>query len=222
LKVLETIPVAECGSRNSRRLGAALDPIKDYNFWTIVAYLLPGLLIVEARALAARSEFEPITKETLITFAIATVFYDLILWAFGFAVQIGTSISSLDPIVLFKVFVFVPIILGFVFGLAERYGLIQRALLPFGINAPLPFKAVWMEIFPEQAIGTYMIVTLKDGTMFHTMVTADSRFSSNAASPDLYFGQIFSVPDWKPANPIRGVYLTGEGVRSIEIIKNPN
>jgi hypothetical protein len=192
----------------------------NFSFWAIVAYLLPGLVMVQARALAARSEFESIAKESLITYAIFTVLYDLFLWAIGFALQTESSISSVKPSLLIAYIILIPGAIGFCYGLAERHWIIQRLLTPFGINAPLPMKGVWLEIFSRQAVGTYMIVTLKDGTMFNAMATDDSRFGSNASSPDLYLGQIYSVPDWEPANPRRGVYISGDEIRSIEII-NP-
>jgi hypothetical protein len=191
---------------------------KDFSFWAVVAYLLPGLVMVQARSLAARTELESVTKESIITYVIFTVLYDLLLWANGFALQTQASISNLEPSTLIRYVVINPAALGFVFGLAERLAIIWRLLLPLGVNAPLPIKSVWLEIFSRQVVGTYVIVTLKDGTMFHSMVTEDSRFSSNAGSTDIYLGQVYSVPDWEPANPRRSVYISGDEIRSIEVI----
>lgn len=191
---------------------------KDFSFWAIVAYLLPGLLIVQARSLAARTVLAPVTKESLVNFVIWTVIYDLVLWSFGFALQTSNSISGLEVKLLLKLFVFVPTGIGFIFGLLERYSIIQRLLLPVGVNVPLPIKAVWLEIFSGIELGTYLIVVLKDGTIYNAVVTEDSRFSSNPDSPDLYLGQTYSLNDWEPSKPRRAVYISGGEIRSIEII----
>lgn len=192
-----------------------------FSFWAVVAYLVPGLLLLQARALGARSRFEAITKENLVAYVLVTVIYDLISWANGFAIQTDMSVSSLEPATLIRHSIVVPIIIGFVYGLAERYWIPQRLLVPLGINAPLPTESVWLEIFSRQPVGTYLIVTLKDGAFFNAMVTHDSRFSSSPVSPDIYLGQTYSSVDWTPANPQRGVYIAGDEIRSIEIISAP-
>ena len=66
-----------------------------------------------------------------------------------------------------------------------------------------------------------MIVVMKDGRVYNTMVTEDSRFSSNAQGNDLYLGQTYSLNNWTPSKPPRGVYIRGSEIQSIEIIKRP-
>jgi len=195
-----------------------LDAIKDFNFWAIVAYLLPGLFIGQARNVAAHGQLAPITKDSLVGYLIVTVVYALFLWTLGVALQSSSSISGLDPGVLFKYFVICPIVVGFVYGLLERYWIIQRFLTPFGINAPLPFASVFSEILPHQQAGTYVIVVLKVGTRYNGLIPDDSRFSSNPEKCDLYLGQTYSLNDWIPSNPRRGVYISGSEICSIEII----
>ena len=198
-----------------------MDAIKDFNFWAIVAYLLPGLLVVQSRSLAALAQPTPITKDSLVTAVIVTVIYTLTLWYFGIALQTSTSISGLEVNTLVRYIVLTPIALGFVFGLLERFRILRRIFLPFGINLPSPLETVWLEIFSQQPVGTYMIVVMKDGRVYNTMVTEDSRFSSNAQGNDLYLGQTYSLNNWTPSNPRRGVYIRGSEIQSIEIIKRP-
>lgn len=195
-----------------------MDSLKDYNFWALVAYLLPGLFMVQARNLAARGRFAPITKESSLAFVLVTAVYALVLWASGVALQSATLISGLDPYALFKYFILLPTFLGFVYGLLERYWIVQRLLVPFGINAPLPFESVFGDIFPKQRAGTYVIVMLKDGRQYNGMITQASRFSSNPDKCDLYLGQTYSLTDWTPANPQTGVFIRGDEIQSIEII----
>ena len=198
-----------------------MDAIKDFNFWAVIAYLLPGILIVQSRSLAALAQPAAISKDSLVAAVIITVLYLLVLWFAGIALQSPTSISGLEPYTLLKWFVLLPIGIGFVFGLLERFGVLQRFFLNFGINLPSPIETVWLEVFSSQRIGTYLIIVMKDGRVYNTMVTADSKFSSNPQGNDLYLGQTFSVGNWTPSNPRRGVYIRGSEVASIEIIERP-
>ena len=201
--------------------GRTMDVIKDFNLWAIVAYLLPGLFIVQSRSLAARAQLAPVTKDSAFAALIVTVLYTLALWFFGVAVQTPSTIFGLEGNTLLKYFILIPIAIGSVFGLLERFGILQRFFLNFGINLPSPIETVWLEVFSRQEIGTYMIVVMKDGRVYNTMVTEDSKFSSNPQGNDLYLGQTFSVENWTPSNPRRGVYIRGSEVASIEIIARP-
>jgi len=202
-------------------MGLAMEELKEFSSWAVVAFILPGFFLVESRSIGARARIAEISKESVTAFVIVTVIYNLVLWYFGIALQSKDSISSLAPTFIVIAYAVVPIVIGFVYGLAERFFIVQRLLKPFGINAPLPVDNVWVEIFAQQPPGTYLIVKLKDGTIYNTMVTADSRFASKGDDPDLYLGQTFSVSDWTPADPQRGVYVRGSEIQSIEIIRRP-
>jgi len=197
-----------------------VEALKEFSFWAVVAFILPGFFIVEARSIGARTRIAPITAETVSAFVLVTVVYNLTLWYFGIAVPTQDTIATLIPNFLMKTYVLAPCALGFFFGLGERYYVVQRILSPFGINAPLPIAGVWHEIFSRMVEGTYLIVILKDGTAYRTMVTRDSRFgSSEDDDPDIYLGQLYVGDAWTPANPQRGVYISGSEVQSIEIIR---
>ena len=194
--------------------------LKDYNVWAVVAYVLPGLLMVQARWLAARTELAPVSKENIVNYLIVTVLYLLLLLAFGIPLQSPSSISALPLREFFGYFVLLPPALGFIYGLLERQWVLQRLLARIGINIPLPFPSVWSEKFRDIPRGTFLIVVLKDGTVFNSEVTAESRFSSDPEKHDLYLGQTYSA-EWEPFNPQRGVFIPGSEIRSIEIIRDP-
>ena len=193
--------------------------IKDFNFWAVVVYLLPGLLMIQSRYLAARGKLAPISKDSLTTFLIVTVLYSLFLWTIGVALQSASTIATLNPAVLIGYFILAPLALGFAFGFLERRGIVQRLLFNLGVNIPLPIDTAWAEIFSNMPVGTYLIVLLKDGTAYNAMVTRDSRFGSDPENPDLFLGQTFHREDWQPYIPARGVYIRGSEVKSIEIIR---
>jgi hypothetical protein len=84
------------------------------------------------------------------------------------------------------------------FGILEGRGVIRRLLIKFGVNVPRPIDTAWAEIFSNLPAGTYLIVLLKDGTVYNAMVTPDSRFSSDPENRDLYLGQTFHLESWAP------------------------
>ena len=195
--------------------------IKDFNFWAVVAYLVPGLLLIQARSLAARGRLAPVSKEGLTTYLIVTVLYSLVLWAIGVSLQTATSIPTMNRGVLLGYFIFAPLVLGFSFGILERRGIVRRFFIVLGINVPLPIDTAWAEIFSRMPIGTYLILLLKDGKVYNAMVTSDSRFGSDPENPDLFLGQTFHSENWTPYIPARGVYIRGSELSSIEIIRRP-
>lgn len=186
-----------------------------------MAFVLPGFLLIEARSISALASLSPITKESVAAFVVVTVIYNLILWSFGLPVQTADSISNLKPSLLLKTYAIAPAVIGFLFGLSERYWVMQRLLRPFGINAASPVTTAWVEIFSQQQLGTYLIVLLKDGSRYNAMVTRDTRFGSDPENPDLFLGQTYSLTDWNPSNPQRGVYIRGSEIQSVEIIRRP-
>lgn len=194
--------------------------LKDFNFWAIVAYLLPGLLIVQARSFAAKARLAPVSKDGLIVALCLTVLYGLAMWGSGFSIRSSTDVAALASPEVIRNYVIFPVAIGFFFGLLERWGIIRRLLLPLGINSPLPFVSVWVELFPQIQEGTYLIVTLKDGTVYNVMVTRDTRFGSDPTNADAYFGQTYSLADWTPAKPQRGVYVRASEIRTIEIFRS--
>lgn len=193
--------------------------IKDVNVWAVVAYLLPGVLMVQARSFAARAALTPLSKDNLALFVVVTVLYGVGAWAFGIVPQTPETVAQLGSSTVLRYSVVAPIVLGFGFGLLERHGGVRWMLQPFGVNVPLPFGSVWVEVFSRLKEGSYLIVVLKDGTVYNTLVTADSRFSSDPLNPDIYLGQTFSPADWTPSVPKRGVYVRASEIRSIEVIE---
>ncbi len=194
--------------------------LKDFNFWALVAYLFPGVFLIQARSFAALGRFAPITKDSIVGYILVTAIYGLVLWSMGVALQTSSSISGLARDVLIKYFIAIPLVLGFMFGLLERRGIFQRLFIRVGINIPLPIQTAWAEVFSSMPVGTYLILLLGDGTVYRAMVTQDSRFASDAENADLFIGQTFQQ-DWTPYIPQRGVYIRASEVKAIEIIRRP-
>jgi hypothetical protein len=89
-----------------------LPDIKDFNFWAVVVYLLPGLLMIQARCLAASGKLANITKDSITGFLVVTVLYSLVLWIIGVELQSVASISNLNRGILTGYFIVAPSALG--------------------------------------------------------------------------------------------------------------
>lgn len=201
-----------------------MEAIKDFSFWAVVAFVLPGFFMVQARCIGARGRIAEITKETVSSFVLVTVLYNFVLWFFKISPVTEISIQHLRPNFVSEIYALAPILLGFLWGLGERYYIVQRLLTPFGINAPLPVESAWHEIFARQRLGTLLTIVLKDGIVYYGMVTAESWFGSTGDEPDIYLAHTFTVEQdgsWRPTDLQRGVYVRGDEIRSIEIIERP-
>jgi hypothetical protein len=121
-----------------------LEAIKEFSFWAVVAFVLPGFFIVEARCIAVRGRAAEISKESVSAFVLVTVLYNFGLWYFGVEPPTKESIEKLTPNRVVEFYALIPIGLGFLWGLGERYYIVQAFLAPFGINAPLPVDSVCM------------------------------------------------------------------------------
>ncbi len=193
-----------------------------FSFWDIIAFVVPGFLIYQSYYVAAQGKPESITKDGVIPYLMLSTFYVLFLWYQGYALQSGSSISQLDPQKLVFLYVLLPIAIGGVAGLIVGYDVLRRIMKALGIpvaEPPPPIRTPWPVVIPKIPVGAYLIVTLKDGRVYNTMVTADSHFSSDPTNIDLYLGQTFSLTSWTPSNPQRGVYIRGSEIQSIEIIR---
>jgi hypothetical protein len=93
------------------------------------------VLIIEARGHNSRSLVAVFSR--ILTYAILC-FGSLMFIRRGFVLRTESSVFGLAHAKLFWFIIAIPALGGFVFGQAERRWIIQRLLLPFGINAAPP------------------------------------------------------------------------------------
>ena len=187
-----------------------------------VTLLLPGVLIVQAFHLVRDVSLRPLTKDDLAIYPFYALLYAAYLWLFeGGPVKFEDALKK-ERWELARLYIFVPLILGALFGAFARYRLFGRFCEAVGIplpKPPSPIRTPWPVVAPGIAVGTYVMVILKDKTLYRALVTEDSLLSSDQDRIDLYLGQTFEGENWVPSKPQRAVYIRGSEIQSIEIWK---
>jgi Family of unknown function (DUF6338) len=191
------------------------------DLWSVVALVLPGLMMMLGYALSREGKLKLPAAGEIPTYILLTILYVLALWSRGHAVQTGGSIFNLDPDKLFWRYIIWPFGLGLTFGVLARFDILGWILRRAGIEKPEPppIRTPWPVIAPTITVGTYLMVILKDKTIYRALVTEDSQLSSDQDKIDLYLGQTFEGDDWTPSSPQRAVYIRGSEIQSIEIWK---
>jgi hypothetical protein len=189
---------------------------------SFVLFLLPGLMLVQGFELGRHTKPRAISKDDLVVYPVFGLLYNLTLLSLGYSVQTGASISTIPSQYLILTYVCVPIFVGVLFGISARLGFGYAILKALGVKlddpAP-PIRTPWPVIAPKITVGTYVMVILKDKTIYRALVTEDSQLSSDQDKIDLYLGQTFLGEEWVPSNPQRAVYIRGSEIQSIEIWK---
>jgi len=103
-----------------------LEAIKEFSFWAVIAFVVPGFFLVQARCISARARIAEFSKESVAAFVLVTVLYNFALWYCGIEPPTKDTIEKLSAKFIAIIYVFVPILLGFLWGLGERYYVVQR------------------------------------------------------------------------------------------------
>lgn len=199
--------------------------IADVDFWGLIVLLLPGLMLVQGFFLGRDMRLKEIGKDDLVVYPVFGLIYGFFLWSQGYALQTGQSVSGLEPNRVLALYAIIPFVAGVAVGWAARIDLVRKVLRSLGINyfdpppPPAPIRTPWPVVAPKIGVGTYLMVILKDKTIYRALVTEDSRLSSDQDRIDLYLGQTFEGEDWIPSSPQRAVYIRGSEIQSIEIWK---
>jgi hypothetical protein len=199
--------------------------LSKFEFWLVVAFLIPGLLAFKAYEFGKdRVVRKPVADEAAAYLTIA-VLYLFAAWALGYALPSGSSVSGLEPQRIFSTYFIIPAVGGLFLGLVVRYKLVRKLLEFLGVpltEEPVPIRTPWTNVFSKIEQGTYLLIQMKDGTSYRALVTEDSEFSSDRNMIDIYLGQTYDGEDWTPANPPRSVYIIGSEIKVIEIVQRPS
>ena len=202
------------------------EALKDFELTKLLLWVVRGAFIALSRSFALRGSFPSITKDDIAVLILGSVIYDFILMLL--AVGINPNLESrrdlFSPLLWFIVIVVIPVIIGFVLGLAEASDYIGRQLRKTGICLPSPDPSAWATMFHDLKPNTVLVLTLKDGTtVFGRWIGGEwgSASSTDTGILDLYLGEIGSIDNegkYVPKQPRRGAYLAPGEVRFIEVI----
>jgi hypothetical protein len=114
-----------------------------------------------------------------------------------------------------------PIALGVATGLLGQRAIVRRLLARYGVYTVHPVPTAWDYVF-SHSTGSWMLVTLSDGSTVAGVFSARSFASSDAAERDLFLEKLYKVEDdgpWQPVPMNRGVWIRGEAIRAIEFLE---
>jgi hypothetical protein len=114
-----------------------------------------------------------------------------------------------------------PVAFGVTTGLLSQRAVVRRLLARYGVYTVHPVPTAWDYVF-SHSTGSWVLVTLADGSTVAGIFSARSFASSDAAERDLFLEQLYRVEDdgpWQPVPMNRGVWIRGEAIRAIEFLQ---
>ena len=106
-------------------------------------------------------------------------------------------------------------------GLLSQRAIVRQLLARYGVYTVHPVPTAWDYVF-SHSTGSWVLVTLADGSTVAGVFSARSFASSDAAERDLFLEQLYKVEDdgpWQPVPMNRGVWIRGEAIRAIEFLE---
>ena len=121
----------------------------------------------------------------------------------------------------FFVLLISPVAFGVATGLLSQRAIVRQLLARYGVYTVHPVPTAWDYVF-SHSTGSWVLVTLADGSTIAGVFSARSFASSDAAERDLFLEQLYKVEDdgpWQPVPMNRGVWIRGEAIRAIEFLE---
>ena len=113
-----------------------------------------------------------------------------------------------------------PAALGVVTGLLSRRALVGRLLASYGFSTVHPVPTAWGYAF-DQSRGSWVLVTLVDGSTVAGAFEERSFASPDRAERDLFLQRVYRVEDdgpWQPVPMSSGVWIDGQAIQTIEFL----
>ena len=190
----------------------------------ISLFVVPGFVMNAAFSsiVPQRSTSE---QSTLFRF-IAFSFFNLTLWYWLFYDWFEEKLWIEHPvrwiIILFIFLVVVPYVLGFIAGIISSKEWLRSLVQKLGVNTVHPVPTAWDYTMRD---ANWVIVTLKDETMFYGLYGGDSLASSVPEERDIYLQKTYSrnrYGNWEPNERTKGVWIPKEEIKHIEFIEIVN
>lgn len=177
--------------------------------YLILAFVVPGLIIVFVRAQFTTGRIAPPKEAALAYLALSAIYYALVLPGVGAMIAMSPGYGRAFAWVALA---FVgPAIMGALLGLNARHGFSRRMLWVLRLPVIHAIPTAWDWKF-SGASPQWVLVTLKDGTRFAGFLGARSFASSDPMERDIYIEKIYDLSDddkWVDRGD-RGVIVASE------------
>lgn len=185
---------------------------------TTLAFVVPGFVIAAVIGIFVprRKEDEKaqLLRYFVLTMGNFAIFALLSAWSFLWTLP-QRSLSGWGLAIYFLL---LPLVLGLVLGVTSRANWVGRALSKLGFLTVSALPSAWDYQFGRIARGSYVIVTLKDGTRFAAEF-GEKSFAGDADAKDLYLQKTYSIGDdgdWSEKPGSGGIWLRGDEILSVE------
>ena len=188
------------------------------NVKEIISLFAPGLIILWARSRVNVGP-TPELQERLLAYALVSTAYYAAISPF-FYIQ---GFVELPPWLWATLqYAFVPAILGWALAYAAQKGWEYEAAKKLRLQFSHHIPAAWDFTFSTMVEGTYILVTLKDGSRVGGLMGPSSFASSSKDERDLLIEDVWVMhgdDSWTRAIPPRSALLCGNDIHYIEIFK---
>lgn len=182
-------------------------------------FIVPGFLIRAVRSQFVIEQDRTGVDQFVRLLAYSSINNALFGWAIYLAISYETA-YSLRVIIWTLCILVAPIIIGFISGIASQKEWLYRLLRSMGLNPIHVVPNAWDYKFAH-AGGEWVVVTLKNDTIFRGWWAGASFASSDAKERDILIEQVFEADGshpWKDTG--RSVLIACGEIRSIEFIKH--
>jgi hypothetical protein len=182
----------------------------------LLALLAPGFIILWFRTRVLEGA-TPDIKQQLFYFAVVSAaYYGLVAPLFNVAG--GVPLQSWLWSLLF--YFLVPATIGIAVGLMTQRDWEYVWAEKIGMHFAHRIPTAWDFRFGRLPEGTYLLVTLKDGTTVAGRMGRGSFSASAKDGRDVYISELWDAPDdggeWTKLEPERGMLICGDDIRHVE------
>lgn len=177
------------------------------NVQLLFAYLLPGFLIsfIFSRFFTGRTR--SLSESVINYLALTTIYYTITYPISGLLFGQGFDPSS--PLTVLLFFIIGPIAFGLLLGAINRRDWFHRILRRLGIAMVHPIPSAWDWRFYEYREGTFVLITMDDGSRIGGRLGPKAFASSDPEERDIYLDEIWDFDEdgeWQPLPKRKGPF----------------
>ncbi len=185
--------------------------------YTALVFVVPGYIFLTLRNQFIAGQDRLGTEQVL-----AFVTYSALNFAlFGWMVYLAIS-YSLPPYLIVSIWMLVLVVipagLGLVWGLFSQREIIGKIYEFLHLNPVHPIPRAWERVFFNTP-PSWVLITLKSGTMFAGFWGGQSFASSDGKERDLYIAQVYDFSSDEPWQPTgKSLFIAAGEISTIEFI----
>jgi len=186
------------------------------NLYLVIGFFVPGLIAYFVRAQYVTVYWRTHTDNLLTYLAISLVYYSFALPLIQLLLSLGGWLKAITWIALIIVG---PAIFGLLMGALVQFGWVRRLAQKVGLNPLHAIPTSWDWKFSAIEAGSFIMVTLGDGSTLAGRFSDRSFASTDPAERDVYIEEIWDVSDegeWQARDASQGVLIPAKEIRYVE------